>query len=66
MTITAAHTAYDGTITFRNARRVDIAYAGSAKAISTLLTNPGWRNWTAWGSPTQREVKWTPVLGPAA
>ena len=55
MTIRLAHTAYDATRTFRNARDVDVAYAGTAEAIATLLTDPWRRDWPSYGSPTQAE-----------
>jgi len=51
--IALAHTAYDGTRTYRDRRRRDVAYAGSAAAILTLgRDHPAWR---AFGSPTQAD-----------
>lgn len=51
--ITHAHTAYDGTRTYRNQRRVDVAYAGSADATITLARH--YPDWRTFGSPTQAE-----------
>lgn len=51
--ITHAHTAYDGTRTYRNRRGVDVAYAGTAEAIMHLAEQYG--DWQRFGSPTQAE-----------
>jgi hypothetical protein len=50
MKIQPAHTAADGTITFRNETGVDVAYSGSAYAVAQVMWE---REWTVWGSPTQ-------------
>lgn len=49
--ITHAHTAYDGTRSYRDTRGRDVAYAGCAAAALNLShLYPAWR---AYGSPTQ-------------
>ena len=51
--IALAHTAYDGTRTYRDHRCHDAAYAGNAAAIANLAQDyPAWRTF---GSPTQAD-----------
>lgn len=55
MSITYAHTTVDSTRVYRNRRDVDVAYAGSAEAITDLLAVRWFRDWPAYGSPTQAD-----------
>lgn len=50
MKIQPAHTAADGTLTFRNEKGVDVAYSGSAYIVAAVMWEKGW---TVFGSPTQ-------------
>ena len=51
--IALAHTAYDGTLTYRDRCGCDVAYAGGAAAIANLARDhPAWRSF---GSPTQAD-----------
>lgn len=49
--IELAHTAYDGTRTYRNRRGADVAYAAGVKGIVDL--GQEFSGWKAFGSPTQ-------------
>ena len=52
MKIQRAHVSYDGTITFRNEKGVDVAYAGDASFAFQVVSELEWK---AFGSPTQPE-----------
>ena len=52
MKIQRAHVSYDGTLTFRNGKGVDVAYAGDASFVFRVVSELDWK---AFGSPSQPE-----------
>ena len=43
------HTAYDGTITFKDSHGIAVAYAGAPDFIAAIIHERGWK---AYGSPS--------------